>query len=52
MIVPHIKDRYLDGNPGYKPRYGPGIGPRELGEYITYTILYVALTWLIISKIL
>ena len=52
MKVPHIKNRYADGNPGYKPRYRPGIGPNDLGKAIVNIFLYVGLVWFVIITVL
>jgi hypothetical protein len=51
MKIAHIKDMYKNGNPGYRPRYKPGIGIKDLGESSFKFMIMVAIAWFIMTML-
>ena len=51
MKIPHIKDMFKDGNPGFKPRFKLGVGHDEIGCAIVHCLFYAAIIWFIINLI-
>ena len=51
MTIPHIKDMFKAGNPGFKARFKIGASPNEIGHVIVQCLLYVAIIWFMIKVI-
>lgn len=51
MTIPHIKDMFEAGNPGYKPKFKPGAGPKNIGHTIVWCLLYAVIIWFIIQTV-
>lgn len=51
MTIPHIKDMFKAGNPGFKPRFKIGASPDEIGHTIVRCLLYVAIIWMMMEII-
>lgn len=51
MKVPHLKNMYKKGNPGYKPRFKPSVSFDDIGGFIVYTLLSIGLVYFVIQLI-
>ena len=51
MKIPHVKDRYMVGNPGFKARFKPSVSPDEIGKAIVRCLLWIAILYLMIDLI-